>query len=255
VEHRLTPVNILGVDIHCLRIGDIFRLVGDWIAGGGRRTILYANAHCLNVADRDPGFCAILNQADLIYADGISVVWAAWLLSGCRTEKATGADWIHDFCRLASEKGWRIYILGGRAGVAVTAESKLVALYPGLQVAGVADGFFEVKSEAEVLRDLERLKPDVLFVGMGTPRQEQWIAEQRASLPVPICWAVGALFDYIAGHERRAPRWLVAVGLEWAWRLLMDPAGKWRRYIIGNPRFVYRVLRQKWSSIGDRAVE
>ncbi len=234
--------------VACLDFAGILEQVQEWLPAKERRTILYANAHCLNTAWEDLQVRSALNQADLVYADGISVVWASRILDGCRLVKMTGADWIWPFCAWAQEQGVSLYILGGRPGVGARAQKMLLQRYPDLEVLGCADGFFQEKSEVEVIREINRLCPQVLFVGMGTPKQEQWVAARRPALEVPVCWAVGALFDYVAGDERRVPAWLYGLGLEWLWRLWVNPHGKWRRYILGNPRFVWRVLKQRFQA-------
>jgi N-acetylglucosaminyldiphosphoundecaprenol N-acetyl-beta-D-mannosaminyltransferase len=241
-------VDILNVRVACLDFTGILDQVQDWLPGKERRTILYANAHSLNSAWEDVRLRSALTRADLVYADGISVVWASRVLAGCRLIKMTGADWIWPFCAWAQDRKVSVYILGGRPGIGTRACMSLLQRYPALEILGCADGFFQQKSEAEVIREINRLCPQVLFVGMGTPQQEQWLAAQRSALAVPVCWAVGALFDYIAGDERRVPDWLYALGLEWLWRLWVNPRGKWRRYLLGNPRFIARVLRQRFRA-------
>lgn len=245
-------VDILGVPVACVTTRQLLELVTAWVApadpGGPQpsRMVCYVNAHCFNAASQHPAYHATLNEADLVYPDGISVVWASRLLGGraCQMQKSTGADWIGQFCQLAAARGWRIYILAGQPEIAQRARVNLVRQYPDLQIVGVCDGFFRTQSEAETLRDIARTAPHILFVGMGTPRQESWIAARRTQMGVPVCWAVGALFDYVAGTEPRVPRWMNGLALEWFWRLLMDPVGKWRRYILGNPLFVTRIARQ-----------
>jgi N-acetylglucosaminyldiphosphoundecaprenol N-acetyl-beta-D-mannosaminyltransferase len=245
VEASDEAVEMLGVRIHCMNTMRILERVRRWAQSPDRRMILYVNAHCLNIAYRDSAYRVILNRADLVYTDGVSVAWASRWLHGCNMQKATGADWIDPLCRLAAEQGWRIYILAGKPGVAATAKRRLEARYPGLQIAGTSDGYFVERGEPEVVKHIAAVKPDLVFVGLGTPRQEQWIASHAEQLPVAIYWAVGALFDYVAGLERRAPAWMRAFALEWAWRLLIDPFGKWRRYLLGNPLFVVRVLQHR----------
>lgn len=238
-------VEILGVRIHCMNTARMIGLVQAWAGTPEQRMIMYVNAHCLNIAQSDSAYRAILNAADLTYTDGVSVTWASRLLRGCRMQKATGADWIEPLCTLAAEHGWRLYILAGRPGVAATARANLESRYPGLQIVGTSDGYFVERGEPEVLQHISTVKPNVVFVGLGTPRQEKWLEAHRHELPAGIYWAVGALFDYVAGVERRAPAWMRAFALEWAWRLLIDPFGKWRRYLLGNPLFVLRVLQQR----------
>lgn len=251
VLNLLETVDVLGVPVACVATEHILHYVAESIDARQERTIAYVNAHCLNIASRDPRYRSILNQCDLIYPDGIGVVWAGWLLARGRMKKSTGADWIEQFCRLAAHQGWRIYILAGRPGIASRARERLVQRHPTLKIVGAYDGFFIEKSQHDVIRDIAHTTPHVLFVGMGTPIQEKWIAAYRHAMPVPVCWAIGALFDYVAGIEPRVPVWMNILALEWLWRLLVDPLGKWRRYIVGNPLFVARVLQQKLRQRGS----
>ena len=241
----MNSVNILDVNVSCLDIKGIFACVKEWVDGDQRRTIMYVNAHCLNIASEDTHYRRLLNQADIVYADGISVVWSSCILGGCKLQKNTGADWIEDFCCFAEQESIRIYILAGGEGVALKAKDNLLKSNPAIKIVGYSDGYFKNKSEAQVQSEIRVLSPQVLFVGMGTPHQERWIYEHREEISAPVCWGVGALFDYVAGIESRVPPWMGRVGLEWLYRLIVDPAGKWERYIIGNPRFVTRIIRQK----------
>ena len=245
---NFSTVDILNVRVACLDFPGILNQVEGWLPGSERRTILYANAHCLNTACEDAQVRSALKQADLVYADGVSVVWASRFLSGRRLVKMTGADWIWPFCRWAQARRVSLYLLGGKPGVGRRAAEVLLQRYPSLDILGSADGFFQEKGEAEVVREINRLCPQVLFIGMGTPLQEKWVAAQRPALDVPLCWAVGALFDYVAGDERRVPAGMYSLGLEWLWRLWVNPRGKWRRYILGNPLFAWRVLKQRIKS-------
>jgi N-acetylglucosaminyldiphosphoundecaprenol N-acetyl-beta-D-mannosaminyltransferase len=246
---RLSPVNrvdILGVQVACVDADKLLEVSCTWAGETDRRTIMYVNAHCLNLAWDDLQYRQILNQADLVYADGISVELANRVLGGCKLRKATASDWFDDFCRMAADNRLRLYIFAGRPGVAKRARDNLISRWPGLEVVGAADGYFHEMDEAEVLEDIERKAPQVLFVGRGSPLQEKWIARHREAIDVQVCWGIGSMFDLIAGVEAWPPDWLNALGMQWFWRLLMNPAGKWRRYVLGNPIFVSRVLRQKW---------
>jgi N-acetylglucosaminyldiphosphoundecaprenol N-acetyl-beta-D-mannosaminyltransferase len=238
-------VNILNVEVSCVDLKGLLETVYNWTLDRERHTIAYVNAHCLNSAYIDRAYREILGWADLILADGIGVVWSSRLLGGCRLQKLVAGAWIDEFCEMAGERNISIYILAGKPGIAERAADNLKMKWPKLHISGTCDGYFSDKSEAELLTELAYTKPDVVFVGMGTPRQEKWLYDHRNEIRSPVCWAVGALFDYIAGIERRVPGWMYNLGLEWLWRLLVDPAGKWRRYVIGNPLFVYRVIRQK----------
>jgi N-acetylglucosaminyldiphosphoundecaprenol N-acetyl-beta-D-mannosaminyltransferase len=205
---------------------------------------MYVNAHCLNIANQNNRYHEVLKSADLVYADGVGVVLAANILQREKIKKITSRDWLDEFCKVSIEDDLRIYLLGAKPEINRKSRIYLENKYSGLKVVGASDGYFQGKSEPEILSEIDETNPHVLFVAMGTPKQEQWIAENREKIAAPVCWAVGAMFDVLAGSEPGVPAWMNAIGLEWFWRLLMDPTGKWKRYIIGNPLFLARVLRQ-----------
>jgi N-acetylglucosaminyldiphosphoundecaprenol N-acetyl-beta-D-mannosaminyltransferase len=154
----------------------------------------------------------------------------------------TGADWVHDLARLCVAHGHSLYLLGGTQGSAAEAAQRLQRWYPGLTVAGTHWGFELNPGAVQTIRDSGA---DILLVGMGSPRQERWIAAHQSELGVPVVWAVGALFDFVSGRLARGPRWMTEHGLEWLCRLAVEPRKLWRRYLIGNPRFLWRVLRSR----------
>jgi len=211
-------------------------------AAGRRTTAAYLNAHTWNLADRDAEFRRALLACDVLYADGISLVWAARRLGSPLPERMTSADYAMEFARRCAEHGLSLYLLGGGPGIAAAAGAALAQAAPGLRVAGARHGFFGDGDSAAVIDEINAAAPDVLLVGMGSPRQERWLVDHAGALGAPLGWCVGALFDYLAGVERRAPRWMCRMGLEWLFRLAVDPEGKWRRYLVGNARFVWRVL-------------
>lgn len=238
-------LDVLGTPVACIDTQGLLDTALAWSGEAERRTVLYANAHVLNHAEREPGLLQAWQNADLVYADGVSVVWAAGLLYGRRLEKMTGADWIGRLAALSASLGRRWFLLGGAPGSAELAGLRLLEAYPGLQIVGTYYGYFRDDETPTVLDRIETARPDLLFVGLGTPRQELWLSRHRAAIETPLCWTVGALFDYLSGAERRVPAWMNRSSLEWLFRLWVNPRGKWRRYLLGNPRFVGRVLAQK----------
>jgi N-acetylglucosaminyldiphosphoundecaprenol N-acetyl-beta-D-mannosaminyltransferase len=243
----LNTTQVLGIKVACVDLQEILGIVGEWSLGSEHKSILYVNVHSINTAYANADLQAIFNQADLVYSDGIGVVLGSRLLGGCRLQKITGADWIYEYCEFAQKKGLRTYILAGEPGVGETARQNLLRKYPELNIVGVADGYFRVKSQASVLDEIRDSGAQIVFVGMGTPLQERWLYEYRAQIDAPICWCVGALFDYVAQVEPRVPAWMNALALEWLWRLIIDPKGKWKRYLIGNPLFIFRIFRESLS--------
>lgn len=242
----MNSIELFGIQVACLDLDGLLSQVVDWTTRDTRRMVFYANAHVVNQVCRDVRLLSAFQAADLVYADGAGVAWAARCLQGVHLEKMTGADWIHAYCQVAVRNDLRTYILAGKPSVAQTASEKLVQQYPGLRIVGARDGYFSSAGLEQVIQEINHLAPHVVFVGMGTPLQELWIHRSRDAIVAPVCWGVGALFDYVAGLERRVPPGLYTLRLEWLWRLLSDPRGKWRRYLLGNPEFIYRVLKQKW---------
>lgn len=240
---------ISGVSIADCDKQTLLNQIFDWAKQSQLRTVLYVNAHCLNLAARLPDYHVRLQQADLVYADGVSVVLASRVLGQPRLHKITGRDWINDFSAQSAQNAVKMFILAGQPGIAARAAQRLCAQYPQLQIVGTADGYFATRSEAETLQHIADTAPHVLFVGRGTPLQEHWIAENRTRLNVPVVWAVGALFDYVAGIEKPVPNWMNRLALEWLWRLLINPRQKWRRYLLGNPEFIARVLIQRLQQL------
>lgn len=221
-----------------------------WIAAAARsRTapvkISYLNAATTNLALNDPEQGARVGRFDCLYADGKAVVWAARWLGHALPERVNAGDFTAEFFEAIRDAGLRAALIGGEPGVAERFAATHRAGTPGLQIALVRDGFF---ADAETLRtELETADPDLVLVGMGSPRQEALVQDWSARGRPRVWWCVGALFEYDAGERRRAPVWMRRAGLEWAVRLALEPKRLWRRYLFGNPRFVARVLAAKWK--------
>lgn len=232
----------MGMPVRPLRIAGLIDAMIARAKAKVRTTACYLNAHTLNLADRNSALSDALRNSDLLYADGASVVWASRLTGGNLPERMTAADYFEQFIGRCAAEGLSVYFLGGAPGVAQKAVTALQAKYPNLRVAGHFHGFFENPETTNVINAINAAQPDVLIVGLSTPRQELWLAENGDAISVPVRWCVGAAMDYVAGVERRAPQWLCRMGGEWLFRLIVDPIGKWRRYVIGNPLFVARAL-------------
>jgi len=213
-----------------------------------RSTVLYANVHVLNSAYGDRELQHILNHADLVYCDGAGVRLGARLLGHHLPPRMTGADWIEPLCAACAAEGITLYLLGSRPGVAARAAELLQRRHPALRIVGAQHGYLADPAVCTAaISAVNATHPHILLVGMGTPIQERWIAAHRDELEVPVVWGVGALFDFVAGIQPRGPRWMLNNGLEWLYRLCSDPRRLWQRYLVGNPLFILRVLRQKMS--------
>ena len=225
---------------------ELLRTITGWAGTGRPRRVMYVNAHVLNQSQERPELRTALRDADLVYCDGYGVRVAAKALDLPVPHRMTGADWIWSLAGLCEQTGRSVYLLGSEPGIAREACQALERRHPGLKVAGAHHGFFEVGSPHahRVVEDINARRPDILLVGMGTPKQELWVQQHAAALDVDVLWTVGALFDYVSGRVPRAPGWLADNGLEWIFRLGIEPQRMWRRYLLGNPMFLSRVMAQ-----------
>jgi N-acetylglucosaminyldiphosphoundecaprenol N-acetyl-beta-D-mannosaminyltransferase len=217
---------------------------------GGRATLAYANVHTLNIAYRDAAYRAQLRAATAVYCDGAGVTLGARLLGRRLPGRMTGADWIDPLAAACAREGLSLFLLGSIPGVAERAAARLAARHPALRLAGTHHGYLaDPDASAAAVAAVNAARPDILLVGMGAPLQERWVAQYRAQLAVPLVWSVGALFDFLAGTLARGPRWMLDHGLEWLARFAVEPRRLWRRYLIGNPLFLLRILRQRLTRV------
>jgi N-acetylglucosaminyldiphosphoundecaprenol N-acetyl-beta-D-mannosaminyltransferase len=230
------------VDLHSL-----LARVGAMVESGSKQTIMYLNVHVANCAARDHGLRDALGAADLVYCDGAGIRLGAWLLGQNPPPRLTGADFIWDLAALSAERGFSLFWIGGRAGVARRAVARLADRCPGLEIAGTHHGFFAKQGSetTAVISEVNASRPDIVLVGLGTPMQESWVTLHRAAIEAPVVWCIGATADFIAGEVPRGPRWMVDNGLEWLHRLWAEPRRMWRRYAVGNPIFLLRILGER----------
>jgi N-acetylglucosaminyldiphosphoundecaprenol N-acetyl-beta-D-mannosaminyltransferase len=244
---RTAQSRIFDIPVELAEPSELLSRITGWVGDGhGSRRVMYVNAHVLNQSLEQPALRTALNEADLVYCDGYGVRLAAKALEVQIPHRMTGADWIWNLAGLCEALGLSIYLLGSEPGYAAEAAERLGRRHQDLRIAGAHHGYFEVGSahDERVLEDINERRPDILLVGMGTPKQELWVQRNADRLNVGVLWTVGALFDFVSGHTPRAPGWLADNGLEWIFRLAIEPQRMWRRYLLGNPVFVSRVIGQ-----------
>lgn len=218
------------------------------------RLVATINAQFYVMAEGDFVFRDCLKRAEFVCADGVSIGLAANVLAGQRIERLAGVDLVEEICRRAASRHLRIFLLGGRPGSAVRLSEMLVQRHPGLEIVGTACppvGFEKsAESLAALLGEVRAARPHVVFVALGAAKQELFIDQYLRNLNVPVAVGVGGSFEILTGVTHRAPRLIQRVGLEWFYRLCQEPRRLWRRYILGNPQFLwilsqYYVLRRK----------
>ncbi len=251
-----TKVDLLGVGVHPLSITESVETVGNWIeqkrtgpqtsraSGKSKpnlaRQVITLNPEMLYTAQRDAGIKELLNRGDLVVADGHGIVWAAARLGHPLPERVAGIDLVRSLATQASKMGWRIYLLGGKPGVAEAAAGSLRLQHPGLQVVGASHGFFSASEQPSLIRQIRAAHPDLLLVGLGFPKQERFIGEHRRELGSLVAVGVGGSLDVLSGRLRRSPAWVQRLRLEWLFRVFQEPA-RWRRLLI-LPQFMGIVL-------------
>jgi exopolysaccharide biosynthesis WecB/TagA/CpsF family protein len=217
-------------------------------ASAGRRTfVAFANPDCLNTAHDDFVYRRVLQRADRVFADGIGVRIGSRMLGQKMIDNVNGTDLFPHLCEAAAREGLKLFLLGARPGIAQLAAEAMCERFPGLQVAGVMHGYFPASDDMAVVKRINDSGAEILLVAMGAPQQELWLSRRGGSLAPPVRMGVGGLFDYYSGRIPRAPGWMREAGLEWAWRLGREPTRLWRRYLLGNPLFLARVLSERIS--------
>jgi N-acetylglucosaminyldiphosphoundecaprenol N-acetyl-beta-D-mannosaminyltransferase len=249
VKDLVGRIDILGVGVDPLTVEELHVEIGRLVRGGKRGLVLNVNAHCLNLCYEDPKLRNFLNSAEVVFCDGAGVMLAARVLGRRIPGRITYAEWAWRLAAFAAAQGFSLYFLGGRPGVAREAARRLIESYPDLKIAGVRHGYFDhsagsTQNEA-VVAEINAAAPDILLVGLGMPLQERWLMENRERIGAGVVLTGGAVFDYVSGGLRRGPRLLTDNGLEWLARLFVEPRRLWRRYLVGNPLFLLRVLKQR----------
>jgi N-acetylglucosaminyldiphosphoundecaprenol N-acetyl-beta-D-mannosaminyltransferase len=246
-------VNVLGVGVDPLTVEDLNAEIARLVRMRRRGLVLNVNAHCLNLCYEDAALRAFFNGAQVVFCDGAGVMLAARVLGGRIPARITYADWAWRLAAFAAAEGFSLFFLGARPGVAQAAAERLKERHPNLKIAGCRHGYFDHSagsphSEA-VVEEINAAAADILLVGLGMPLQERWLMENRHRLDVGAALTGGAVFYYVSGRLDRGPRLLTRNGFEWLARLLVEPRRLWRRYLVGNPLFLLRVLRQRLGAL------
>lgn len=243
---RPEPIMMAGVTVDNLSQVETLTLIDEYIKNKQKaRFMVVVNASKLVLAQEDSELKQIILKADIVTADGMSVVWASKFLGKPLKERVTGIDTFERLVAMSSEKGYSVYFLGAKPEVIKTLVEHYQKTLPNLKIAGYHDGYFG--RNEDVIEDIKNASPDVLFVAMGSPRQEKWQAANLAKLGVSFTIGVGGSFDHVAGFSQRAPLWMQQAGLEWFYRLMQEPTRLWQRYLVGNTKFMLLVLKDKKS--------
>ena len=245
-ELRSASRLILGTRVDGTSYAEATRRVLEWAKAGESRAVFAANVHMVMEAYDHPAFRAIVNDSDLVTPDGVPLVWSLRLHGVAHATRVYGPDLTPFVLKAAEEEGISVGFYGGEHAVLDLLMERVRASHPSLRIAyHEAPPFRPMTAEEDerVVRSIERSGVKILFVGLGCPKQERWIAEHRGRVPA-VMLGVGAAFDFLAGTKPQAPDWMQAAGLEWVFRLASEPRRLWKRYTKHNPRFVYLLAGQ-----------
>lgn len=244
----MTRVQLLGLPLDALTMDETLDRIQSFVEQGRPRQHVVVNAAKIVQAQDDPDFAQVIASCDLINADGMAVVWAGRFLGVPVPERVAGIDLMDALLARCADKGWRVFLLGGRADVVDEVQHRERQRHPGLQIVGFRDGYWAPSEEAAVVREIAASSPDVLLVAISSPVKERFLNAHKHELAVPVVMGVGGSFDVVAGRVQRAPVWMQRAGLEWAFRLLQEPRRMIKRYAVGNTRFVLLVIRHWWAN-------
>jgi N-acetylglucosaminyldiphosphoundecaprenol N-acetyl-beta-D-mannosaminyltransferase len=243
----IPKVNILGVGISAINMGEALEQIADWIDRREHHYISVCNVHTVMECQRDAAMRQAVNGASMATPDGMPLVWLGRSKSKRDVSRVYGPDLVLALCQFSAQRGYSHYFYGGEEGVPGLLAERLQARVPGLQVAGGYSPPFRPllpEEDASIVSRINAAHPDIVWVGLGTPKQDLWMAAHRKQLAAPVLIAVGAAFDFHAGRKKQAPHWMQQSGLEWLFRLITEPRRLWRRYVFYNPLFVTMVLLQ-----------
>jgi len=238
---------LLGIKVHSLTVLELHQKISEAILNNKKLLVFNVNINAYYISKRDKIFNQILNWSDIIFCDGLGVILGARMLGHHIAERITYAEWFPRLSAMSEQKGYKLFLLGGRPGIAEQAAGKLVEKYPQLKIVGVHHGYFNKtgKENEKIIGEINRSQPNILLVCFGMPHQEKWIWENRERLDAQVYLDGGACLDFVSMKVKRAPRWIIRIGLEWLYRLMHEPRRLWRRYLIGNAWFFFSILKAK----------
>ena len=246
----MNKVRLFGITMDNVTMPEAMGRIREMLAGSEKHFVVTPNVDHLVRLHKDAEFREVYSRASLVLPDGMPVIWASRLLGRPLKERVAGSDMMLPACKLAAETKARVYFLGSMPGVAEKAVEKLKGMFPDLQVAGYYSPPFGFEKDGEenkrIVSAINASRTDVLFVALGAPKQEKWIAAHRSELNIKVGLCIGAGIDFIAGTVKRAPAWMHRMGLEWFWRLMSDPGRLWKRYLIEDMLFIKIFLKEWW---------
>ena len=248
-------VDVLGVGISTVSLAGALDTIAGWIRRRERHYVCVTGVHGVMESQRDPELADVHNASGLTVPDGMPMVWCCHRAGAPWVTRVYGPDLMRDVCAAGADAGWRMFLYGATPETVQRLTDSLTTRWPGLQVVGSICPPFRALTDderAEIVAEINRARPDIVWVGLSTPKQERWMRENRAHLDAPVLIGVGAAFDFLSGAKRQAPLWMQRHGLEWVYRMCSEPRRLWKRYLTNNPAFVARIMRRPPRMLGEQ---
>lgn len=242
----LSRVNILGIQISAINMGQALQAFEAWIETRAQTYVCVTPAHGVMDGQKQPGLRKIFNESGLTTPDGMAIVWLLKLAGHQHVSRVYGPELMLAVCQLSLTKGYTHYLFGGNPQVPEQLAQSLETQFPGIKIVGTYSPPFHpltTEEDEKIIQAINETHPDIVWVGLSTPKQEWWMAEHLGKIKAPVMVGVGAAFDFLSGNKRQAPKWMQKNGLEWLFRLSTEPRRLWRRY-IRYPIFVLLVILQ-----------
>jgi N-acetylglucosaminyldiphosphoundecaprenol N-acetyl-beta-D-mannosaminyltransferase len=257
VPRERRRVRIGEIQMDPLTLAEAVDAIEALVVAGRGGTVFTPNVDHFVLAAEDARFRAAYRDTDLSLVDGTPVLWAARALGSPLPEKVSGSDLLLPVVERGAKRGWRVFLLGAAPGVAERVKAVVEASHPGARVVGTCSPSIDlarpISEQMDIVDAVRATRPDVLFLALGSPKQEIWAHRIRETVKPAVVVGVGASFDFVAGTAKRSPRWISGAGFEWLYRLGHEPRRLWRRYLVRDPRFAAIVLREsRWSRRSHR---
>jgi N-acetylglucosaminyldiphosphoundecaprenol N-acetyl-beta-D-mannosaminyltransferase len=249
---KFNKISILDIDIANVTKCEVLEHISASIKSSQKNMMFFVNAHNLTQAYYNNCYRSILRKTNYIYGDGIGIYLAGMVTHQRISDNVNGTDLFPLICELCEKEKYSVYFLGSEPGIVEKMVLNIKKKYPMLVIAGIHHGYFDEGNTEEIANEINKTGTKILFVGLGTPKQEKWIYDNYKSLNFNVAIGVGGLFDFYSGAKLRAPLWFRNIHLEWLFRLIYEPRRLWKRYLLGIPLFISLILGRKCRDIFNR---
>ena len=243
----ISVAHIKNIKINLVRTNEALALAKEYLHGQVCKSIFFINAHCFNIAQKNKEYFKLINNADLVLNDGSGIRFASWINGIDLLDNMNGTDFIPEIVKLARSEDMPVFFLGTSKENIELAVRNIEKSVEGIKIGGYHHGFFQSDKSDYIVDQINSSKAALLIVGMGVPKQETWISENQHKFKhLKIAIAGGAILDFFSGKIKRAPHWMRVIGIEWIFRWLQEPKRLTKRYLIGNPIFIFSILKERW---------